>query len=178
MNKNVIFLVALSVCIFATNADVFSQQKIKAQKSAAKNYINATVDYIKQAIAVKKKAHREDGEPYIAKAFDHQKHAIELYNAGSFEKAIYHSFKARKFTMLSMKIDKGKFEDRSEAEIVFKDFKDPKNIENKAFYKSMKKAFINAKDASIGDAEADLDSGIEVTEDDAKVDIRLLVNVS
>ncbi len=181
MRKIVFTLVVLSICILA-NSTAFAQDKnadkaLKAQKDAAKKFINATPAVIKLAITQKKKSKKEDGEPLIAKAFDHQKKAVELYNAGTYEKALYHSLKARKYAAISIKQDKGTYEEKADSEVVFKDFKDVKAKENKAFYKSMKKVFDSKKETTIGDAESELESGVEVTEDDSKVDVKQLVNV-
>ena len=79
--------------------------------------------------------------------------------------------------LVSIKEDKGKYDDSANVLDVFENFKNPKDKGNKDFYKDMKMAFKNNKDASIGNAEDELDSDVEVTEDDSKVDIKQIVKV-
>lgn len=178
MKKNVIISVVLSIFILATSVAFGQDKKVeKEQKTAAKNYVNGTSAFIKEAIKLKKESKREDGDPYIAKASDHYKHAVELYNNGELEKAIYHSLKARKYLAQSMKLDKGKYIEDTDFTELFQSFKDPKDKENKDFYKTNKAMFKNTKDASVGEFENELDADIEVTEDDSKVDVKGLVKV-
>lgn len=178
MKKNVIISVVLSILILATSA-VFGQDKKveKAKKTVTKTYVNGTVAFIKEAVSLKKESKREDGEPFIAKASDHYKHATELYNNGDLEKAIYHTLKARKYLALSMKLDKGKYVEDTDFTELFQNFKDPKDKANKDFYKTNKMMFKNTKDASVGEFESELDADIEVTEDDSNVDVKGLVKV-
>lgn len=177
MRKNIIILALISVCLFMATA--LDAQDVKKQKNAAKSFLNATPSIIKNAIAQKKKSKIDDegSGPLIAKAFDHHKHAVDLYNAVKYEKAIYHALKARKYAILSIKERKGDYNETADPEIIFKDFKDPKDKENKAYYKNLKKVLKNVKDVALGDLEGELDSGIEVTEDDAKVDPKQLIMV-
>jgi len=177
MRRNLVILFLLS--IFISMGAAVNAQDVKKQKNAAKNFINTTPSVIKNAIAQKKKNKKTDERdgPLIAKAFDQYKHAVELYNAEKYEKAMYHSLKARKYAFLSIKENKGEVPDVNDPEIIFKDFKDPKDKENKAYYKNLKKVIKNVKDVTLGDMEGELDSGIEVTEDDTKVDPKLLIMV-
>lgn len=178
MKKNVITSIVLSMLILSTPV-VFGQDKKveKAKKTVTKTYVNGTVAFIKEAVSLKKESKREDGEAFIAKAFDHHKHAIELYNNGDLEKAIYHNLKARKYLAQSMKLDKGKYVEDTDFTELFLNFKDPKEKENKDFYKTNKAMFKNTKDASIGEFENELDGDTEVTEDDTKVDVKSLEKV-
>lgn len=178
MKKNVIISVVLSILILATST-VFGQDKKveKAKKTVTKTYINGTNAFIKEAVSLKKESKREDGEPFIAKAFDHHKHAIELYNNGDLEKAIYHTLKARKYLAQSMKLDKGKYVEDTDFTELFQNFKDSKDKENKEFYKTNKAMFKNTKDTSVGEFENELDGDIEVTENDANVDVKGLEKV-
>ncbi len=178
MKKNVITSIVLSILILATTVLFGQDKKIeKAQKTATKNYVNGTVAFIKEAVTLKKESKREGGEPFIAKAFDHFKHAAELYNSGVFEKAIYHALKARKYLAQSMKLDKGKYVEDTDFTELFTNFKDPKDKANKDFYKTNKAMFKNSKDASIGEFESLLDGDIEVTTEDANVDLKALLKV-
>lgn len=178
MKKNVIISVVLSIFILATSV-VFGQDKKvdKAKKTVAKTYVNGTVAFIKEAIALKKESKRESGEPFIAKAADHYKHAVELYNNNDLEKAIYHSLKARKYIAQSMKLDKGKYVEDTDFTELFLNFKDPKDKANKDFYKNNKIMFKNTKDASIGEFENELDAEVELTAEDANVDVKSLLKV-
>ena len=194
MRKNVVVLFLMSLCILVGTAVNAQDAKLIAkQKNAAKSFINTTPAIIKKAVAQKKsnkKANDKNG-PLIAKAFDHQKHAVDLYNSEKYEKAIYHALKARKYAAWSIKENKGDFEETANPEMIFKDFKD-RNLKIKdedkdqtkermkeldKFYKNMKDVFKHKKDASIGVFETELDSGVEVTEDDDKADLKLLVPI-
>lgn len=178
MKKNVIISVVLSIFILATSV-VFGQDKKvdKAKKTVTKTYVNGTIAFIKEAVALKKESKREDGEPFIAKASDHFKHAVELYSNNDLEKAIYHSLKARKYLAQSMKLDKGKYVEDTDFTELFLNFKDPKDKANKDFYKNNKIMFKNTKDASIGEFDNELDADVEVTTEDANVDVKGLVKV-
>lgn len=178
MKKNVIISVVLSILVLVTSV-VFGQDKKveKAQKTAVKSFINGTPAFIKEAISLKKESGRSDGEAFIAKASDHYKHAVELYNNGTLEKAIYHTLKARKYLAQSMKLDKGKYVEDTDFTELFQNFKDPKDKANKDFYKTNKMMFKNTKDTSVGEFENELDGEVEVTEDDANVDVKGLVKV-
>lgn len=178
MKKNVIISAVLSIFILATSVVYGQDKKVeKAQKTAVKAFINGTTAFIKEAVTLKKESKREDGEPYIAKSNDHFKHAVELYNNGNLEKAIYHIIKARKYTALSMKLDKGKYVEDTDVMALFQNFKDPKDKSNKDFYKSIKIVFKNTKDANLAEFKSELDTDVEVTEDDANVDVKGLVKV-
>jgi hypothetical protein len=178
MKTNVIISTVLSIFILATSVAFGQDKKVeKAQKTAVKTFINGTPAFIKEAVALKKESKREDGEPYIAKASDHYKHAVELYKAENLEKAIYHTLKARKYLAQSMKLDKGKYVEDTDVNTLFQNFKDPKDKENKDFYKNIKIVFKNTKDAALGEFESELDGDLEVTEDDSKVDVKGLEKV-
>lgn len=194
MRKNLVTLVFMSLIILISSAVHAQDAKVLAkQKNAAKAFLNATPAIIKKAVTQKKsnKKSIENIGVQIAKAFDHQKHAVELYNAEKYEKAILHSLKARKYAALSIKENKGDFEETANPETVFKDFKD-RNLKIKdeekdktkermkeidKYYKNMKDAFKYKKDASIGAFESELDSGIEQTEDDEKIDLKQLTPI-
>lgn len=159
MKTTVITSLLLSLVILTSSIAFGQDKKVeKEQKTASKNYVNGTSAFIKEAVKLKKESERGDGEPYIAKAFDHFKHATEVYNNGDLEKAIYHAMKARKYLAQSMKLDKGKYVEDTDFTELFQSFKDPKDKENKEFYKTNKAMFKNTKDTSIGDFDNNLDS--------------------
>jgi len=184
MKKLFTLSIIMAVCIFTSTAIYGQDAKVlKAQKASAKTFISATTKVISQANTAKIKIKRAEGVggQNIAKAYDHQKHAIELFAAGTFEKAIYHSLKARKYAAISLKEDGVDYVEAADAEVVFKDFRDPeekdkdKKKANSVFFKSMKEVFkfkFKLKDenaAFIGEAESLLDADIEKTADDKGV---------
>lgn len=174
--RTVLMLFAIVVLACSVvNAQV--DKETKAKKEAAKKFINSTPSVLKLAVTQRKankKIKAKDDSTFIAKAYDHQKHAMELYAAGTYEKAMYHSLKARKLAVMAVKQNKGRFIDQSEPELIFKAFKNPTDKANKEFYSAMFKVFKDSGSADIGQWESELDPNVELTEGDSKITAELL----
>lgn len=179
MKSKILLLLISAVCVIT--APAYSQAnnaKEKLQKNSAKTFVNQSKVTISAAIAQQKKVKNEESlEMFIARAYDHQKHAIELYNQGNYQKALIHSLKARKIAIASLAENRGEIKDELDAKVFYKDFKNPEDKENKDFFKNIAKAMKNKRDPNIGELESELDPNIEVTDSDGKVDIKQLVNV-
>ena len=164
------FTVILSLLI-VSSGNVFAQDKNKElrQKNAAKSFIIGTVTVIKAAntakknLMLKKKKDEDEGEAYIGKSIDYQKKAVELYKQNKFEKAIYHSMKARKLSWFAVKEFRGQENEEqwSVKETLFKDFD-----KEEKFYKKTVAPAMKLKKIELGDLEGELESGVDVSTTD------------
>jgi len=146
----------------------------KQQKNAAKMFINNTIPAIKEADRAFK-AKKKDTGGCLAKAYDNELFAMELYKAGNYEKALLHAAKARKFCFIVIKENKGKMNDvwEFESETLFASYN-----KDKEFHKKMFKTMRDLKTKDFGELEMELDPGYsDKTESDVAIVLKTLVNL-
>lgn len=141
---------------------------LKKQGVDAKAFINSTLNVIKAAISAKK-ANKKDPkstEPFIGLAYDYQKKAVELYNAGNIEGSIFHALKARKLAIMGIKNNKGDVQDAHQVdeEKLFKNFN-----KDKDFLKGVKRDMKNVKGQEMPSIDSFLESGVAVSTEEPDV---------
>ncbi len=131
----------------------------KRAKPNTKTYVVATSAVVKEAIKAYRKKKVASGGA-LGKSVDHQRYALEQYKAGNFQKAVLHSWKARKLAFISLEANGGTI-DKAWA-------MDVEKVSPPLDKKRAKK--VKEKHTDLGELENELDHDVKLKTDEDAAD--------